>query len=202
MIVRVPLLALCAFLAFVSSSWALNTAPVPVPVSNCIVSVLRPLVELPKAPIKESKGSFICRDIRETLNRTAKPGERVGDGKNVAFAQFKISGQEETLVAVSGETNLPGLAPVPKGRVFNTFVINGDRANDAEVKLLEKLALRLKSESTGIIKIYSERPFCKSCQNVIDQFRRRFPKVELIVSSGTMNRAGLHPVTNLVEVQA
>ena len=58
------------------------------------------------------------------------------------------------------------------------------RANDTEVKILESLADRLRPDSAGVVNLYTERPPCASCLDVIRQFREAFPGVTLNVTFG------------------
>jgi len=76
----------------------------------------------------------------------------------------------------------PGEVGMPSTRRFSP--LTPTRAYDSEVFLLEDLAARLDATATGTVHIYSERAVCDSCSNVIDQFRRMFPNIRVVVSTG------------------
>ena len=74
-------------------------------------------------------------------------------------------------------------------------VIGGEgawmRTTDSEFKMLNRLANELNAVKgqnypliTGELKIISERPYCPSCQGVIQQFHEMFPNVKLILVDG------------------
>lgn len=54
---------------------------------------------------------------------------------------------------------------------------------DTEFKILETVAQRLGNnfEAVGRINLMSEKTVCPSCSSVIQQFRDRYPKVQLNV---------------------
>ena len=65
------------------------------------------------------------------------------------------------------------------------------RNTDSEYKMLNRLANDLNvvkggryPDVTGTLKIISERPYCPSCQGVIQQFNEMFPNVNLILVDG------------------
>jgi hypothetical protein len=65
------------------------------------------------------------------------------------------------------------------------------RNTDSEYKMLNRLANELNGikgktykEITGELKIASERPYCPSCQGVIQQFNEMYPNVKLILIDG------------------
>ncbi|OKP83154.1 hypothetical protein A3842_00665 [Paenibacillus sp. P3E] len=71
-------------------------------------------------------------------------------------------------------------------RMFGTYVKDGkpgaefDRFHDTEAKILEDIASQIKNPSIrGKIDLYTELPACQSCSNVILEFRRMFPNIEL-----------------------
>src|SRR5690606_20182638 len=59
---------------------------------------------------------------------------------------------------------------------------------DSEGKVLEDLAQNLTENATGRVEIYTERPPCTSCQNVIDQFIDAYPGIEVRVARGRSRR--------------
>nr|MBO1354677.1 hypothetical protein [Enterococcus sp. DIV0212c] len=49
-----------------------------------------------------------------------------------------------------------------------------------EVKILEDIASKIKDPKlSGKIDLYTELPACQSCTNVILEFRKKFPNIEL-----------------------
>ena len=127
----------------------------------------------------------------------AKGLERVNLGRqqysinrkqNIAFADFEVDGQKWTQYANSGEVSKKGTSPVPENRFFKTGADGGyDRLYDSEVKLFEEFAAKYAnraSEVKGTIYVFTERPPCGSCTDVIPQFRKMFPNVRIEVSSG------------------
>lgn len=100
-----------------------------------------------------------------------------------AFAEGQVDGRTiGQIVGVSGR-NTPGVK-IPGNRTFKTGVDGFDRAFDTEVAVFENLATKLRPGDRGTIRIFSERPFCESCSDVIRQFRDRFPGMDLIPSTG------------------
>ena len=55
---------------------------------------------------------------------------------------------------------------------------------DTEVLLLENIANGLPSDSTGTIRLFTEKPPCASCGGVIDQFRLAYPGIKLQIVTG------------------
>jgi YD repeat-containing protein len=105
-------------------------------------------------------------------------GRRVAKGKNIAIAHYDINGTSGELPGVSGMHQYPGTAPMPAQPRFDpTF-----KQADSEWKMLEQLSQGLDSSASGKIHIYSERPVCGACQDVVDQFRRAFPNIEVTYS--------------------
>ncbi|MCU0392121.1 MAG: hypothetical protein MUE81_13460 [Thermoflexibacter sp.] len=58
---------------------------------------------------------------------------------------------------------------------------------DSEYRMLSDLAIKIKTaygdnyaNATGTIKIVSEKNYCSSCQGVIQQFQKMFPKINII----------------------
>jgi hypothetical protein len=89
------------------------------------------------------------------------------------------------LRAVSGEDPAPGgTIGEPTNPVFKPADETGQyvRPTDSEYKILENLAAKLKPDSTGVIDLYTESEPCMACDNVIDQFKKKFPGVKLNVT--------------------
>lgn len=151
---------------------------------ECVRAMLGPFVSDLRKPIKESKGRILCEQIRDALNRNAAKGEQIGEGRNIAVAQYWIDGDSGTKIGVSGTIERPEIVPVPKSREFTTILDFSDRSHDAEVKILEALNRDLRTDASGVIRIYSERIVCKSCSGVIREFQKKYPRIEIIVTTG------------------
>ncbi|MFE1745809.1 deaminase domain-containing protein [Coleofasciculus sp. H7-2] len=126
----------------------------------------------------------------ESLNRVDQVRQqlKVSPFKNIAFADFQIDGDSGELIAISGQSNRSGTVGLLQEPLFETFEVppGHSRGYDSEYKLLEELASRYAQtpEVEGIINLFTERPPCDSCSNVIQQFRRRFPNIILTVNYG------------------
>lgn len=131
-------------------------------------------------PIPSDEGLHEIERLRELLG--------IDDDQNIAYAELTINGEYEELIAVSGIRSPAGTVTLPEERLFDTFDVDFDRSADAEVKLLEEIARRLQrgAPTCAMIRLFSERPSCDSCEGVIVQFRAEFPEpdIQLVVSDG------------------
>lgn len=66
-------------------------------------------------------------------------------------------------------------------RIFTSYVNDQyPRYHDTEAKILEDIASQITDPNvSGKINLYSELPCCQSCSNIILEFRRMFPNIEL-----------------------
>ncbi|MFC5833981.1 DNRLRE domain-containing protein [Nonomuraea insulae] len=110
----------------------------------------------------------------------ANKANGVGKSRNVAVAEFDIDGTNGQLIGVSGEHQNPGSVGMPDDPIFD----RGWKQSDSEWLILEKLAKSLNKNSTGTLKIYSERIVCSECTGVLAQFMKRFPNIKVYVSTG------------------
>lgn len=111
----------------------------------------------------------------------------ISKNQNVAFADFEVNGQKWTQFAHSGQKGKPGTSPVPEKRFFKTGIDGFDRSVDSEAKLLEEFASKYEAKAKdvkGTIYLFTERPPCGSCTDVLPQFREMFPNVKIEVASG------------------
>ncbi|WP_339224911.1 deaminase domain-containing protein [Paenibacillus sp. FSL H8-0332] len=61
------------------------------------------------------------------------------------------------------------------------------RINDTEAKILEDIASQIKDPNVkGQIDLFTELDACQSCSNLIMEFRRKFPNIQLNVNSKSM----------------
>ncbi|WP_344103034.1 deaminase domain-containing protein [Nocardiopsis rhodophaea] len=119
--------------------------------------------------------------------------KNIGWRKNVAIVDYDIddAGQGQK-IGVSGKNSPEGTSPAPDDgkRQFNAESKDGSHKAplDSEAKALEDLSQHLNESSRGRIDIYTERPPCTSCQNVIDQFVDKYPNVDVRVTWGENER--------------
>jgi filamentous hemagglutinin len=138
----------------------------------------------------EARATQIRTEIQPTLTRPDQPG-------NIAVAAIDVPGLPAELKAFSRygnktETDVPGYVSLqaPEERVFTATQRAGDpvpRQTDTEFKILDDVARRLgpNREASGTIDLFTERPPCVSCNNVIrDQFKARYPSIDLRIHHG------------------
>lgn len=110
----------------------------------------------------------------------------VGRARNVAIINFQVGSDNGELKAVSGLAERAGTVGLPQSPFFETFEVppGHSRAYDSEYKLLEALAALYAQtpEVQGTVYLFTERPPCASCSQVIAQFRQRFPNIMLKVN--------------------
>jgi hypothetical protein len=84
----------------------------------------------------------------------------IDEGENIAYAEIVIDGQTNERIAVSGRHSPPGTVPLSDAPMFETRIVRWDRSADAEVKLLEAIALQLRQTQfeAAEIRLFSERP--------------------------------------------
>ncbi|WP_280407639.1 deaminase domain-containing protein [Nocardia brasiliensis] len=131
----------------------------------------------------EFDGSQAANDLRARL---AANGESVANSRNVAVARGQIDGQNISLDAVSGARTPSGTVEAPGNPILRPESVDGSvvRPADSEFKILDNLAQNLRPDSKGSINLYTERAPCDACTNVIEQFKQRFPGVEVNVTYG------------------
>jgi hypothetical protein len=126
--------------------------------------------------IPPAEGARLTEGVRSSLQLK---------GRNVAVAEVNVGGKSEMVTAVSGKASPRGTVPAPENPLFTTKPSGAmTRDYDSEVKLLEDVAKDLPSDARGTISLYTERAPCNSCEGVIQQFRDRFPGINLIVTHG------------------
>lgn len=151
---------------------------------------------------KSIKGIFkvgrkIVKARKITLNEKLKLDKlkklfKVGENdKNLAYVEGQIDGNNIELTSISGKKSKPGsveqtpfneqqLKTKPTKEDINKGQINVDRrAYDSEVKALEKILKETTSDSSGKIKIVSDRNMCGSCTNAIEELKKLRPKIEV-----------------------
>jgi hypothetical protein len=114
----------------------------------------------------------------------------IGQGRNVAIANYNIQGSTGEVIGVSGNAVRPGTVNVPTTRLFQTIVDQFPRDFDSEVKVLENIAQKFGGASgvypnvQGQLTLFSERPLCNSCTGVVQQFQQMFPNIAVEVLTG------------------
>ncbi len=108
--------------------------------------------------------------------------------RNIAIARCFINGETFEIFAISGKKSPNNSVGLPQNPVFKLLEppSGHDRQYDSEYKLLEEIAARYTSNQKvhGRIELFTERKPCLSCADVIEQFRQKFPNIELVVLSG------------------
>ena len=118
------------------------------------------------------------------------PNTNLAKRGNMAVADVDVPGIKDNFVAHS-KIN----AELDKGadvadfsyfkaeneRIFTSYVDDQyPRYHDTEAKILEDIASQITDPNvSGTINLYSELPYCQSCSNIILEFRRMFPNIEL-----------------------
>jgi hypothetical protein len=112
---------------------------------------------------------------------------------NLAYLKGTINGQNIGLDAAGG-IKIWKSGPVDlevEPQIFTASEVGWKRNTDSEYKMLNKSAADLGGQTnqvypavTGTLYIISERPYCLSCQGVIQQYNQMFPNVNLILIDG------------------
>jgi len=129
----------------------------------------------------------VVLSYEESLNKINQTRQEfnIGSKRNIAFAVYEISGKKGELIGISGNAERAGTVGIPEKRIFDTITTgNNPRTLDSEVKILESLASNLSENASGKVYLFSELPFCISCEGVINQFKQKFPNIDLVVNHG------------------
>ena len=125
------------------------------------------------------------QDIREQM-----PNTNLAKRGNMAAADVDVPGVKDNFVAhskINAEldkgadvADFSYLKPENE-RIFTAYVDDQyPRYHDTEAKILEDIASQITDpDVSGTINLYSELPCCQSCSNIILEFRRMFPNIEL-----------------------
>ncbi|WP_228768306.1 deaminase domain-containing protein [Limnohabitans sp. DM1] len=119
------------------------------------------------------------KDLRAGLPSATK------NSGNVAVAKVDIPGLPSQ-IAASSQVEIAGNGVVGEGgknfiALKNVGGKSIPRETDSEYKILDNIADKLGNNpnATGTIRIVTERPACESCLDVADQFRARYPNINL-----------------------
>ncbi|WP_084679924.1 deaminase domain-containing protein [Carnobacterium gallinarum] len=120
--------------------------------------------------------------------RNQMPNSKLKNQGNMAVADVKIKDLPDEFMAHSKihgpdskGADLGNFSPASENRIFESYTIDKfQRYNDTEVKILEDIASKIKDTNlSGKIDLYTELPACQSCTNVILEFRKKYPNIEL-----------------------
>ncbi|MFJ8087142.1 pre-toxin TG domain-containing protein [Lysinibacillus sp. NPDC095746] len=148
--------------------------------------------DIPKGTGKGgSSGSL--RDFREAKDQDKKLIDDVfkkynaGKRKNVAVTKGEINGEKIDLESVSGKIDPANpnhkdnfSKPSENHYKYSGSDKNG-RLNDTEQKMIEHLREKYKDTPNvnGNIEIISHKAICQSCNDIIDQFQKDFPNINI-----------------------
>ena len=116
------------------------------------------------------------------------PNAKLRNQGNMAIADVDIEGLPNNYVAHSKIHNADSIGSdvvnfsfTKENKSFTTYVDDKfSRFNDTEAKILEDIASQIKDPNVhGTINLYTELPTCQSCTNIIFEFRRNYPNIEL-----------------------
>lgn len=155
---------------------------------------LRPDREPAAAARIEAWRSRLDETLRERYNFAWCLAAVDGMGKVEYIAHSSVGGPED-LSAESWARVARVIAPdVPEDmRHYKALCVNRrnaidgedcwDRAQDTEFKILEALTVRLEGNpgAAGAVALYTDLPPCASCQRVIEEFRKRHPRIRITV---------------------
>jgi hypothetical protein len=121
-----------------------------------------------------------------TLRTFDDAAAQIGKNRNLAVADFEIEGVGSGRAIAGSGPNQSGTVGVPPNPVFVPSSSGGYiRSSDAEYKIFEYLANQVPDTgATGSITMTTERIMCSSCANVAEQFRQRYPNINVVVKNG------------------
>ncbi len=137
--------------------------------------------------------------------RSKMPNTKLRTKGNMAIAEVDIPGLKKEFTAHSQINSLAdkgadlgdfSMLKSPENRIFKSYEpaaskIDGvkfDRFHDTEAKILEDVASQITDPNiSGTINLYTELSPCKSCSNIINEFKQKYPNIELNVFHKKMN---------------
>jgi len=114
---------------------------------------------------------------------------RVANSGNMATSSINIEGLPNTMTASSNVNELAYGLIGNGGQNFtwsnlpNAVGSSIARNTDSEYKILDNIADQLgnNTSASGSIKIFTERPACDSCMDVANQFRNKYPNINVTI---------------------
>lgn len=137
-------------------------------------------------PYKDIEDKHLRKQIKKMSSEGNASSLLLDDEIYFSHSRFGLDGTKE-LVAYKGEYSPVGLM---EKRKFTTKPINKDdkvlREYDTEAKFLEFIATKKNPDDVFTVTILSEKHICASCQGVVEQFKKMFPKSTVNIVSGKL----------------
>ena len=109
----------------------------------------------------------------------------VSHKKNIAYADANVDGESSELIGISGKKPVGDTVGMPDESKLHPLSQGYDSRDDhSELKILEHIARKANEFSKGLVKIYTEREPCPSCEEVIKEFRRLYTGIVVLVEYG------------------
>jgi len=130
--------------------------------------------------VKELRNQLPNSDLRKYGNVATADVDIAGIKKEF-YAHSKINSFEDKGSNIAEFSYLKSESE----RNFSSYKIDRyPRYHDTEAKILEDVASQIKEPNiSGTINLFTERPPCESCSNIIEEFKEKFPNIELNVFS-------------------
>jgi filamentous hemagglutinin len=152
-----------------------------------IVAVVRPEAAGAKEVVSPDVQAALTQQVAD-LRATLPSGPKTKG--NMGVAQIDVPGVQP-MMAASSQVQIPTAVQSANGfvgqvpEIFPSTIVssaNGtliDRVVDSEAKILNNIAVQLGDNTsvTGTINLFTERPPCSSCSNVIDLFKLKYPGI-------------------------
>ncbi|RNB60242.1 hypothetical protein EDM57_02760 [Brevibacillus gelatini] len=147
------------------------------------------------------KDAHIIERVSEIKSRLSKKVLKKGGNFGYAEVDIPVVEQKEFYSSsqvdfTSGNSNLEGFSLKPENPIFRATKApdkKGDdfvREADTEYKILNDLAEKIGENNNvaGKVKLFTEKDTCGSCNNIISQFKERYPniKIEVIHNGGEL----------------
>ena len=122
--------------------------------------------------------------------RQSMPNSALRNRGNMAIADVQIEGLKSEFVAhsrihsdTSKGADVADFSMSKEDKIFTTYVEDKfPRFNDTEAKILEDIASQITDpQIKGKITLFTELPPCDSCSNIIEEFKRMFPNIQVDV---------------------
>ncbi len=172
---------------------------------------IRQVIELDNAAWYTKQKGFSVEGLKgkprkyvKNLSSAGNAGAMMFDGK-IYFSHSRI-GEKGTLEFNQYAGKYPAVY-LQKKRQFAVLDLNDGipRECDTEAKFLEFVALKKNPDDVFTVTILSEKHICKSCQYVVEQFKKKFPKATVNIVSGKRgynnNKDGLKTWENRKKVK-
>jgi len=135
-------------------------------------------------------------DVRQEVRAAAsgaRPVATLKANQNVAKVEWNIEGRSGQLLSASGSKQITGFVPSVDPEKALIPAMYNNRNSDTEYKLLNAVANELHQkyqgrETSGSITLFSEFSVCISCANVIKEFKKMFPLIDITVIAGPRQR--------------